>query len=267
MRRTGAGLADPLRQHGGADEIFLGRHHAEWLSGTLAGKPACVFTSTGSLHGGQESTLLSMMIPLLHHGMMLLGLPYTHPELMTTASGGTPYGASHWSGAERRPAGIRRRRSPDHRAGPPPGANRAEIARRHNERHVSESAFTPAAVASLIALIVLCVAWEMWLAPLRPGGSWMALKVVAAAAAVARRAQARHLHAAMVVDADFALFRRRHRARLATGTEPVAPCGLGRDRAGRAYFSSAPALPAAVQASGEKAGARQVIRKSFEIPQ
>lgn len=71
---------------------------AHWLAGSLAGKPACVFTSTGSLHGGQESTLLSMMLPLLHHGMLLLGLPYTQPELMTTASGGTPYGASHWSG-------------------------------------------------------------------------------------------------------------------------------------------------------------------------
>ncbi|MGI4848953.1 MAG: NAD(P)H:quinone oxidoreductase [Janthinobacterium lividum] len=71
---------------------------AEWLAGTLAGKPACVFTSTGSLHGGQESTLLSMMLPLLHHGMLLLGLPYTEAALMTTASGGTPYGASHWSG-------------------------------------------------------------------------------------------------------------------------------------------------------------------------
>ncbi len=70
----------------------------QWLSGALVGKPACVFTSTGSLHGGQEATLLSMMLPLLHHGMLLLGLPYTHPELMTTTSGGTPYGASHWSG-------------------------------------------------------------------------------------------------------------------------------------------------------------------------
>jgi len=70
----------------------------QWLAGTLAGKPACVFTSTGSLHGGQESTLLSMMLPLLHHGMLLLGLPYTRPELMTTASGGAPYGATHWSG-------------------------------------------------------------------------------------------------------------------------------------------------------------------------
>ena len=71
---------------------------AQWLGGALAGKPACVFTSTGSLHGGQESTLLSMMIPLLHHGMLLLGLPYSHPALMTTASGGSPYGATHWSG-------------------------------------------------------------------------------------------------------------------------------------------------------------------------
>ena len=71
---------------------------SQWLSGALTGKPACVFTSTGSLHGGQESTLLSMMLPLLHHGMLLLGVPYTQPELMTTSTGGTPYGASHWSG-------------------------------------------------------------------------------------------------------------------------------------------------------------------------
>lgn len=73
---------------------------SQWLAGALAGKPACVFTSTGSLHGGQESTLLSMMIPLFHHGLVLLGLPYTNPELMTTASGGTPYGASHWAGLD-----------------------------------------------------------------------------------------------------------------------------------------------------------------------
>ena len=71
-----------------------------WLSGALAGKPAAVFTSTGTLHGGQESTLLSMMLPLLHHGMLLLGLPYTEPELSTTAAGGTPYGASHHAGAD-----------------------------------------------------------------------------------------------------------------------------------------------------------------------
>ena len=71
---------------------------AQWLAGALAGKAACVFTSTGSMHGGQESTLLSMMLPLLHHGMVLIGLPYTEPALMTTSSGGSPYGASHWSG-------------------------------------------------------------------------------------------------------------------------------------------------------------------------
>jgi NAD(P)H dehydrogenase (quinone) len=83
-----------------AMKYFWDGTSAEWLSGTLAGKPACVFTSTGSLHGGQESTLLSMMIPLMHHGLMILGLPYTHPELMTTTSGGSPYGASHWSGLD-----------------------------------------------------------------------------------------------------------------------------------------------------------------------
>ncbi|MGE0559151.1 MAG: NAD(P)H:quinone oxidoreductase [Burkholderiales bacterium] len=70
-----------------------------WLKGTLAGKPAAVFTSTASLHGGQETTLISMMLPLLHHGMLLVGLPYTAPELLATTSGGTPYGASHHAGA------------------------------------------------------------------------------------------------------------------------------------------------------------------------
>jgi len=71
-----------------------------WLSGTLIGKPAGVFTSTGSLHGGQESTLLSMMLPLLHHGMLLVGVPYSEGALMDTASGGTPYGASHVAGVD-----------------------------------------------------------------------------------------------------------------------------------------------------------------------
>jgi NAD(P)H dehydrogenase (quinone) len=83
-----------------AMKYFWDGTSAEWLSGTLAGKPACVFTSTGSLHGGQESTLLTMMIPLLHHGMMVMGLPYTNAELMTTASGGSPYGPTHWSGLD-----------------------------------------------------------------------------------------------------------------------------------------------------------------------
>ncbi|MFN7085892.1 MAG: NAD(P)H:quinone oxidoreductase [Burkholderiales bacterium] len=70
-----------------------------WLKGALAGKPAAVFTSTASLHGGQETTLLSMMLPLMHHGMLLLGLPYSETELLTTTSGGTPYGPSHHAGA------------------------------------------------------------------------------------------------------------------------------------------------------------------------
>ena len=77
---------------------FLDGTTAEWFGGALAGKPAAVFTSTGSLHGGQESTLLTMMVPLLHHGMLLCGLPYSHPGLMKTTRGGTPYGASHVSG-------------------------------------------------------------------------------------------------------------------------------------------------------------------------
>ena len=70
-----------------------------WLKGSLAGKPAAVFTSTASLHGGQETTLVSMMLPLLHHGMLIVGLPYSEPELMTTTGGGTPYGASHHAGS------------------------------------------------------------------------------------------------------------------------------------------------------------------------
>ena len=69
-----------------------------WMKHTLAGKPAALFTSTGTMHGGQESTLLSMMLPLLHHGMLIVGLPYSEPELSSTQSGGTPYGASHVAG-------------------------------------------------------------------------------------------------------------------------------------------------------------------------
>ena len=69
-----------------------------WLKGALAGKPACVFTSTGTQHGGQETTLMSMMLPLMHHGMVLVGLPYTEPILSTTRTGGSPYGATHVAG-------------------------------------------------------------------------------------------------------------------------------------------------------------------------
>jgi NAD(P)H dehydrogenase (quinone) len=79
-------------------KYFLDGTSALWVSGALVGKPAGVFTSTGSLHGGQESTLISMMLPLLHHGMLVMGLPYTEPDLLTTHSGGTPYGPSHVSG-------------------------------------------------------------------------------------------------------------------------------------------------------------------------
>jgi len=81
-------MAAPLK-------FFLDGTGALWLSGALAGKPAAVFTSTQTLHGGQESTLLSMMLPLLHHGMVLVGLPFSEPGLSDSRSGGTPYGASH----------------------------------------------------------------------------------------------------------------------------------------------------------------------------
>jgi NAD(P)H dehydrogenase (quinone) len=73
---------------------------ALWARGALSGRPAAVFTSTTSLHGGQEATLLSMLTPLLHHGMLVVGIPYGVPELSTTSSGGTPYGASHWAGPD-----------------------------------------------------------------------------------------------------------------------------------------------------------------------
>jgi NAD(P)H dehydrogenase (quinone) len=99
---AGLALGSPTRfgNMAAAMKYFLDGTAAEWLAGTLSGKPAVVFASTGSLHGGQEATLLSMMIPLLHHGMLVMGLPYTHPELMTTSSGGSPYGATHWAGID-----------------------------------------------------------------------------------------------------------------------------------------------------------------------
>lgn len=81
-------------------KFFLDQTISQWLSGSLVGKPAAVFTSTGSLHGGQETTLLSMMLPLLHHGMLIVGIPYPGTDLLTTTSGGTPYGASHLAGAD-----------------------------------------------------------------------------------------------------------------------------------------------------------------------
>jgi len=84
-------MAAPLKH-------FLDSTSAQWLSGALAGKPAAVFTSSGSMHGGQETTLISMMLPLFHHGMLLVGIPYSEPALMLTTGGGSPYGASHVAG-------------------------------------------------------------------------------------------------------------------------------------------------------------------------
>jgi NAD(P)H dehydrogenase (quinone) len=87
-------MAAPLKH-------FLDSTSGLWLSGALAGKPGALFTSTGSQHGGQETTLLSMMLPLLHHGMLIVGLPYSEADLHSTTSGGTPYGASHVAAAAR----------------------------------------------------------------------------------------------------------------------------------------------------------------------
>jgi NAD(P)H dehydrogenase (quinone) len=97
---AGLALGSPTRFGNMAAPLkhFLDGTALLWQRGTLAGKPACVFTSTGTLHGGQETTLVSMMMPLLHHGMLIMGLPYTLAELNATRSGGTPYGASHVAG-------------------------------------------------------------------------------------------------------------------------------------------------------------------------
>lgn len=86
-------MAAPLK-------YFIDSTSSLWLSGNLIDKPAAVFTSTSSLHGGQETTLLSMMLPLIHQGMLIVGLPYSEPGLNATSSGGTPYGVSHWAGAQ-----------------------------------------------------------------------------------------------------------------------------------------------------------------------
>jgi NAD(P)H dehydrogenase (quinone) len=97
---AGLALGSPTRFGNMAAPLkaFLDSTGPLWLKGALIGKPACVFTSTGALHGGQETTLLSMMLPLLHHGMLIAGLPYSNPELNSTRAGGTPYGASHFAG-------------------------------------------------------------------------------------------------------------------------------------------------------------------------
>ncbi|WP_180117912.1 NAD(P)H:quinone oxidoreductase [Acinetobacter sp. YH12096] len=97
---SGLALGSPTRFGNMASEMkyFWDQTTALWLNGALHGKPACVFTSSGSMHGGQESTLLTMLPPLFHHGMMVMGLSNAHPALSNTKTGGTPYGASHVSG-------------------------------------------------------------------------------------------------------------------------------------------------------------------------
>ncbi len=99
---AGLALGSPTRfgNMAAALKYFIDSTSALWLSGAMAGKPAAVFTSTSSLHGGQETTLLSMMLPLLHHGMLLLGLPYSETALLHTSSGGTPYGPTHVAGTD-----------------------------------------------------------------------------------------------------------------------------------------------------------------------
>jgi NAD(P)H dehydrogenase (quinone) len=96
----GLALGSPTRfgNMASAMKYFWDGTSGLWMKHTLVGKPAALFTSTGTMHGGQESTLLSMMLPLLHHGMVIVGLPYAEPELSTTQTGGTPYGASHVAG-------------------------------------------------------------------------------------------------------------------------------------------------------------------------
>lgn len=98
---AGLALGSPTRFGNMAAPMkyFLDGTSGLWLKGALIGKPAAVFTSSGSMHGGNEMTLMTMMIPLLHHGMLLMGLPYSEPQLGTTKTGGTPYGASHIGGA------------------------------------------------------------------------------------------------------------------------------------------------------------------------
>jgi NAD(P)H dehydrogenase (quinone) len=97
---AGLALGSPTRFGNMAAPLkyFIDGTGGLWLKGALSGKPAAVFTSTASMHGGQETTLLSMMLPLIHHGMLIVGVPYSEPELMRTRGGGTPYGASHLAG-------------------------------------------------------------------------------------------------------------------------------------------------------------------------
>lgn len=101
---SGLALGSPTRFGNMAAPLkhYIDSTSGLWLSGALIDKPACVFTSTGSLHGGQETTLTSMMTPLLHHGMLILGIPYSEPQLFANSGGGSPYGASHVAGEDQK---------------------------------------------------------------------------------------------------------------------------------------------------------------------
>jgi NAD(P)H dehydrogenase (quinone) len=124
---VGLALGSPTRFGNMAAPMkyFLDGTAAEWMAGTLSGKPAAVFTSTASMHGGNEATLLSMMLPLLHHGMLIVGLPFTEGALSSTTGGGTPYGASHVSG----PDGGRAMSDTEHALAEALGKRLAETAR------------------------------------------------------------------------------------------------------------------------------------------
>lgn len=127
---AGLALGSPVRfgNMAAAMKYFWDGTIAAWQNGTLAGKPACVFTSSASLHGGNETTLLSMMLPLLHHGMLLMGIPYSEPELNSTTGGGTPYGASHVAGS----SGDPRLSEAENRLAFAQGRRLAELVRRLN---------------------------------------------------------------------------------------------------------------------------------------
>ncbi len=173
---AGLALGSPTRFGNMAAPLkyFLDSTSSFWLKGTLAGKPAAVFTSTATMHGGQEATLLSMMVPLLHHGMLIVGLPYTAPELNSTSSGGTPYGASHVGGTTNDRPISTEEKSLCSAAGIMIGHDDALTPRNHGRRVLAHYA----SVATLLALIALGLTWELWWAPLRPGGSMLAFKVL-----------------------------------------------------------------------------------------
>ncbi len=171
---AGLALGSPTRFGNMAAPLkhFLDSLGSEWTRGTLAGKPAAVFTSTTSMHGGQEATLLTMMVPLLHHGMVLVGIPYTEPDLNTTQGRRHALRGLARRGPPGRPAGERRGEASGVQPGKAPGRHRGQA------RAMNSRAAWLAACAAWIGLILLGLAWELVLAPLRPGGSWLVLKVL-----------------------------------------------------------------------------------------